>query len=483
LGLPHPIEVSTTEQNRAIFGTVAVQLFGTQHSYRQHDVDNHRRANFNRLSRAWQSEPELAQLAELYEGELRRRGLVDFEDLVLYGQRLVIQHSWVLPLIQAKFPVIAIDEYQDLGVGLHRIVQRLAFNGGVRLFAVGDADQSVYGFNGADSSLLLELAARPDVQCVRLSLNYRCANGIIEAAERALGEVRGYRPSDMARVARVEIIHRPIGIADQARYAVEDLIPHALASIPGRQLGDIAVLYRNAEIGDLVARAAQAADLNFMRIDNAAPYRKCAVVSWIEDCAAWCSGGWRIAQPKLGGLIDRWCRFHQARLSDAECQHESRMLTSFLWARRGNGDAFEFLAALRTELLDVLLRSERTLNDQRAQVDAMFRALSPGGALVGLDLARLGGRDGAPNQLNLLTFHSAKGCEYDVVIILGLDEGVFPWRNETDDELQESRRLFYVALTRARDEVHLVYSGWSANRFGRRFDNGMSRFLRDLISL
>ena len=159
------------------------------------------------------------------------------------------------------------------------------------------------------------------------------------------------------------------------------------------------------------------------------------------------------------------------------------MLARFLWARRGNGDAFEFLAALRSELLDVLLSANRTLNDQRIQVDAMSRALSPGGVLVGLDLVRLGGRDGAPNQLNLLTFHSAKGCEYKVVIILGLDEGVFPWSNETDDELQESRRLFYVALTRACDEVHLIYSGWSANRFGRRFDNGMSRFLRDLISL
>ena len=185
LGLPHPIEVSTIEQNRAIFEAVSVQLFGARNSYRQHQVDNHRRAHFDRQSPEWQSEPELAQIAEAYERELHGRGLVDFEDLVIYGQHLVTQHDWVLPLIRAKFPVLAVDEYQDLGVGLHRIVKRLAFNGGVRLFAVGDADQSVYGFNGADSSLLLELAARDDVQCVRLSLNYRCAIGIIDGAERA----------------------------------------------------------------------------------------------------------------------------------------------------------------------------------------------------------------------------------------------------------------------------------------------------------
>jgi ATP-dependent exoDNAse (exonuclease V) beta subunit len=80
--------------------------------------------------------------------------------MVVFGQRLIAVHDWVLPLVQAKFPVLAVDEYQDLGVALHRIVQRVAFEGGVRLFAVGDADQSIYGFTGADGALLLELAER-----------------------------------------------------------------------------------------------------------------------------------------------------------------------------------------------------------------------------------------------------------------------------------------------------------------------------------
>ncbi|MBA8735811.1 ATP-dependent helicase [Chromobacterium violaceum] len=479
LGLPHPLKVATTEQSRAIFQTVSSRLFGAQHSYRHDFMDKHRRAHVNRASSAWQSEPALAQIAELYEAELRRQGLVDFDDLVIYGQRLVLEHDWVLPLIKARFPVIAVDEYQDLGTGLHEIVQRLAFSGGVRLFAVGDADQSVYGFNGADSRLLLNLAARPDVQCVRLSLNYRCADGIIQAAERALGEVRGYRPIN-ARAARVEQVFRPHGLADQARYAVQHIIPQALATKPGRQVGDVAILYRTAEIGDLAAEAAQAAGFDFVRIDNAAPYRKCAVTSWIEDCAAWCSGGWKAAQPKLRSLVDRWCGFQQLQLSDAARRHESGKLTSLLWGHRRNGDARTFLTALRDELLDDVLNSASTLSDQKVQVEAMHRALHPGGVLAGLDLARLGGRDGAPNQLNLLTFHSAKGCEYDVVIMLGLDEGVFPWSNEAGVALQESRRLFYVALTRARDEVYLLYSGWSENKYGRRFNNGKSRFIRAL---
>ncbi|MBM2885515.1 ATP-dependent helicase [Chromobacterium phragmitis] len=479
LGLPHPLKVATVEQSRVIFRTVSSRLFGAQHSFRQVSMDKHRRAHVNRASPAWQSEPELAQIAELYEAELQQQGLVDFDDLVIYGQRLVLEHDWVLPLIKARFPVLAVDEYQDLGTGLHEIVQRLAFSGGVRLFAVGDADQSVYGFNGADSRLLLNLAARPDVQCVRLRLNYRCADGIIQAAERALGEVRGYRPIN-ARAARVEQVFRPHGLADQARYAVQHLIPQTLAAKPGRQVGDVAILYRTAEIGDHAAEAAQAAGFDFVRIDNAAPYRKCAVTSWIEDCAAWCSGGWRAAQPKFRSLVDRWCGFQQLQLSDVTRRHQSGKLTTFLWSHRGTGDAGAFLTALRNELLDDVLNSANALSDQKAQVEAMQRALQPGGVLAGLELARLGGRDGAPNQLNLLTFHSAKGCEYDVVIMLGLDEGVFPWSTEAGAALQESRRLFYVALTRARDEVYLLYSGWSENKYGQRFNNGKSRFLQAL---
>jgi DNA helicase-2/ATP-dependent DNA helicase PcrA len=82
-------------------------------------------------------------------------------------------------------------------------------------------------------------------------------------------------------------------------------------------------------------------------------------------------------------------------------------------------------------------------------------------------LKGLGGRDGSPEHLNLLTLHSAKGCEYDVVIMVGMDLGCIPWRNETGATLRESRRLFYVGLTRARDELHMLYSGFVETRRGR----------------
>jgi DNA helicase II / ATP-dependent DNA helicase PcrA len=134
---------------------------------------------------------------------------------------------------------------------------------------------------------------------------------------------------------------------------------------------------------------------------------------------------------------------------------------------------------LRDQLVAPLLAAEPNLADQGEQFRKLVAALAPGRALGDLDLARLGGRDGSPDHLNLLTLHSSKGTEYDVVIMLGLDEGSLPWRNEAPAKVQEARRLFYVGMTRARDEVHMLYSTWVQTRFGRQVW-GRSRFLNEL---
>lgn len=480
LPVPFPLTVATQRQSDQLLRQVGDRLFGVGHPYKLMDLGRHRRSILDRGTIAWHSEEELAAWAEGYEAELRRAGLIDFDDLVIFGQRLVSDHNWVLPLLQARFPVLAVDEYQDLGVALHRIVKRMAFDGGVRLFAVGDSDQSIYGFTGADGALLQELAERDDVERVQLQLNYRSASRIVSASEMALGEARGYQSNDPDRQAVIAFVQCDDGLEGQAAHAVTEIIPAALAAKPGRSLGDIAILYRDYHAGNIVAEAVASAGLDFVRVDTAAPYRKVALTSWIEDCAAWCSGGWRKGRPQLRGLLDRWLAFHRTRISDAETRGEAQRLTQLLWLLRADdGLARHFVTALRARMLDVLMVAEPSLADQREQVDRMSAALAAGGQLADLDLASLGGRDGSPLHLNLLTLHSAKGCEYDVVIIVGLDLGSLPWRNERPADRRESRRLFYVGLTRARDEIHMLYSGFVDTRSGRMYW-GRSPFLKEL---
>lgn len=480
LGLPRPLAVATLRQAGDTFKRVSERVLGLKQPYKLLEMGKYRRTHLDMDAPDWGTDRDLARICEGYEASLRRQGLIDYDDMVVCANRLVSAHDWALPAIAARWPILVVDEYQDLGVPLHRIVTRLAFTGGVRLFAVGDADQSVYGFTGSDGDLLLGLAERDDVQKVRLELNYRSGGRIIEASEYALGETRGYRPYDTERLATIQFVERPGGLDDQVAHVIAKLIPEALAAKEGRVPGDIAILYRNADVGNTFADALTAAGVDFVRVDTGGPYRKVELTSWIEDCAAWCSGGWRQGQPQLNSLLSRWIGFRTGRASERETSCAKHTVTAFLMRnRRDTGPAAPFVADIRRDLVDPLARAEPSLNDQLEQVQRMGVAVAPGGKLEGLDLVSLGGRDGSPSHVNLLTLHSSKGCEYDVVMMVGMDQGVMPWVNEKEAELKESRRLFYVGLTRARDAVHLVYSGWIEGRYGPR-TLGRSSFVEEL---
>jgi superfamily I DNA/RNA helicase len=101
--------------------------------------------------------------------------------------------------------------------------------------------------------------------------------------------------------------------------------------------------------------------------------------------------------------------------------------------------------------------------------------------LAGFTVSAFGGQGGAGTHLNLMTLYSAKGLEFDVVILPCLEEGVLPYyRSKTEAQLREDRRLFYVGLTRARHEVHLAYSGWYRTPYGTVKNNGVSRFVKEV---
>lgn len=445
----------------------------------------YRRTILDRTSTEWTSlDGDAARVVENYERLLHQTGSIDFDDMMLLGLRLVESHKWVRKALRARYPIIVIDEYQDLGVPLHRLVQALCFHEtetNSRLFAVGDPDQSIYGFAGAQPELLRHLSERGDVETVRLQLNYRSRSEIVKGGEAALGEKRNYR-SASGDGGVIEFHKSPNGLAQQAEIVCVDLIPKVLASGAARSLGEIAVLYSAKDVGDYIATAASKANLSFIRVDQNAAYPKTPLTRWLEDCAAWCAGGWSEGEPPLSDIIGRWFAFNARLVTGSVQQASRRRLVRFLYENRdGDTELHEWLNNFEAAVAGEMLSEEPNLQDDKEVFKNLKDAASDAGQLSEWTISTFGGQGGSPDHLNLMTFHSSKGLEFDVVFMLGMDEGVEPpWFIKAEEGIAERRRLFFVGFTRARNEVHMMYSGWTTTKNGYRRNDGPSRFLKEL---
>jgi DNA helicase-2/ATP-dependent DNA helicase PcrA len=361
---------------------------------------------------------------------------------------------------------------------LHRIVLALCLKAGVRLFAVGDPDQSIYGFAGARPELLTRLSEMAGIEAIQLQFNYRAGQTIIDASEAVLGEKRGYKASGN-RKGTINFHKYPEGLAQQADAICSTIIPAALAGRKGRTLSDVAVLYLDWRDGEVIEEAVRKAGMNFIRVDRGAPYAKTPLTRWVEDCAAWCGGGWRSNTPRLSGLIRTWEGFNSAVRTESALFELKLGLARFLFSHRTpEVKAYAWLKDLHQQLLELPFAREATLRDETKAFGALQRACGDEGKLKDLTLAALGGQAGANDHLNLITLHSAKGLEFDVIVMMGMEQGRIPsYQAKTVESKREPRRLFYVGITRARYEVHLTFSGFTMSPRGYRFDNGPSEFM------
>jgi superfamily I DNA/RNA helicase len=407
--------------------------------------------------------------------------MLDFDGMVLTGLALVQEHEWVRRALKAKIPFLAVDEYQDLGVPLHRLVEALCLKGGIRLFAVGDPDQSIYGFTGAEPSLLSNLAESNLVESVHLRLNYRCGSDIISGSTALLDGDRHFK-SALGHQGAVHFHECSSGPEEQLKLAFDQIIPSCLRCGTAREPGEIAVLYANQHDGREIAEAACRYGYSYVRFDQGNPWPRNPLNNWLESCAAWCSGGWQTGIPSLYELTQKWLLFHPNVVSESVRLLSRRKLIGFLFANRKPEMLLSewLVKALSVQLFDYLER-EDTMTEEYDGLKVLIQASQEHAEVSKFTVAIFGGQGGTPDHLNLSTIHSAKGLEYDVVIMLGLEEGKIPdFRASTHEAVREERRKFYVALTRARHEVHLLYSGWYENQYGRRFHKGPSLFLEDL---
>lgn len=472
MGLPDDFQVASNGEQRGALERAYDRIIaegGDPHARWRNQLDCYRRRYLDRDSPEFlDTDPVLAALALAYEEELRAVGLIDFDDMTLLSLRALKEHEWLREAIKAKYPVLIVDEYQDLGRALHQIVMGVCFTTGIRLFAVGDVDQSIYGFNGAEPRLLQRLSERDDVETVRLRLNYRCGSEIVRASQIALGEERGYEAPEDAAEGTVYFHPLQRGYEAQAVYVFETLLSELFERHPDLQLGDVAILYPAAWLGSILSEAAAERGHATMRADNQAIYpRSSRLMRWLENCAIWCCDGWRSGNPRFSRIVGEANRmFSEVLPTDAARMKFQRTLLRLLWERRDSTlSLHDWLDALRQELLvEVFIRS-RTLNDENERLNDLILKASPGRPHEEMSLGQFCGHGEGNNRINLTTLHSSKGREFRVVVMFGMDEGGIPRRKPSEREIAEARRLFYVGFTRAEEEIHIVCTRNRASRF------------------
>jgi superfamily I DNA/RNA helicase len=470
MGLPDDFCVATRAERALALERAFARTIGGPDNPQNWDfrMGNYRRSILNRNSEEWRTrDPALARLVESFEQELRGMGRIDFDDMPLLAVRALRENEWLQRALLAKYPVLVVDEYQDLGRALHRMVTGLCFSAGMRLFAVGDADQSIYGFAGAHPELLQRLSAREDVETVHLRLNYRCGSRIVTASSYALGEDRGYEAADGAEEGTIYFHPRTGQYEQHAAYLFSTLLPEIQARLPELQLGDIAILYPAAWIGNAVAEAAQEHGFPTIRSDGNALYpRSSRLMRWLEQCAEWCCGGWHTGSPRFNRLASEGRRlFAEALQSDDKILAFERQLMTTLWERRdGSIPLHQWLDEMREDLTDQLITVCRTLLDEGETLSAFIERAATGDCQE-MTLAQFAGQGEGNDCIKLSTLHSSKGREFSVVIMFGLDEGRIPRQNPSPRDVVESRRLFYVGFTRAKSELHMMYSAHRPSRF------------------
>lgn len=424
----------------------------------------------------------LPAISRGYAAHLRAIGRIDFDDIVLGSLELVRGDEHVRRALCAKYPWFVIDEYQDLGLALHRMVMVLLKRAGVKVFAVGDPDQSIYGFSGARPEFLDELSTTPGVRPVRLQMNYRCRQTIIDASLHVLQpeEGRDFRSAaEDGEIGEVVFERRDGGLADQADYVAARIQERLAQGVPPGEIGVFAKRW-----GDLAEceKAVLAASIPY-RVVRGRDYKQTPLTTWVENMAVWCAGGWRDGRPRMADIFSAWDRLSRA------CRGSSGR-TADLPGRIG---LYQMLSGLRDPGLKIA--SWSVVVDATLGLSGLAKRPEAAPAHMRHDLRELGAMlecvaRGAAGKQTLAEFagidrqkvvlqslHASKGLEYSIVFMLALENGVLPQYRENE---REARRLFYVGMTRARREIHLLFSGFYYNAKGKLMTNGPSPFLPEL---
>ncbi|MGJ8642219.1 MAG: ATP-dependent helicase [Luteolibacter sp.] len=458
--VPSPIVVAAPAKSEMLFKQAYRKIKGfPAGKWYRIELDRLRRMVPDKSSDEWSAaNSKQTAIIEEYERLLLHEGLIDFDGLVLAALQAVEKSEWVRKCLKSKFPVIVIDEYQDLGLSLHSMMCTLMKKASVRIVAVGDPDQSIYGFTGAKPSLLRDLYGMSEIEGVQLKLNYRCATQIIDASKALLADPPDSESHD-DRQGTITIHEVGENVEGQAGYAFDNLVSKMLKTHPDWKLGDIAFLYRTFRLGSSIAAAAEERDIRYFRMDSGVLIKRTRLIDFLTDAAKWCSGGWETGSVTLGQILKSW-RLLRPSLKDEGIALAARvpLIRCLFENRDGSISLRKWIVLLHKAGLKEAFSEEPGLADEHETLKNLYGLTNDGKPLEHFTVEIFANQGRSQDQVNLITLHSSKGLEFQAVIMIGLELGDFPNQFETDvDQIEEAARLFYVGVTRAKTEIHLLY--------------------------
>jgi DNA helicase-2/ATP-dependent DNA helicase PcrA len=449
-----------------------------------------------------------------YQSRLLKAGAMDFDDLLGNTVELFRRHPEVLESYQRRFRHVLVDEYQDTNQVQNEMVLMLAAGHG-NVCVVGDADQSIYRFRGADMRNIMEFEdAFPDVTVVLLEQNYRSTQTILDAANAVINNNMSRRPKELwteAGSGEAIIRYHADDESDEAHWIANQLM-HLHDS--GHRWGDCAIFYRTNAQSRLIEEYLMRVGISYKviggtrfydrrEVRDALAYLKIAVNPADEVSVK------RVLNvPKRGigessvGRLDAWARSHGLTFFDALREApaagvtgravkgitEFIMLVEDLAHFLDDGPAAVIEAALQRSGYVAELETEHSIESEGRieNLAELVGAARDFGSIdefleqVGL-VADTDALDGDESSVVLMTLHAAKGLEFPVVFLIGLEDGVFPHLRSIGDpdELEEERRLAYVGITRARERLYLTHA-WARTMFGSTQYNPPSRFLEEI---
>lgn len=464
----------------------------------------------------------VSRVYRIYAEKLKKYNALDFDDLIMCTVRLFEENPDVLEYYQNKFKYILVDEYQDTNHAQYRLVSLLAAKH-KNICVVGDDDQSIYKFRGADISNILGFEDEfENVKTVKLEENYRSTQNILSAANEVIANNRGRKAKRLWTgngAGDPVTVYSATNEHDEARYIAERISEICLE---GGSYNDFAVLYRmNAEsrvVEDTLLR-------------NAIPYKVFGGLRFydrkeIKDLTSYLrlvqnpadnvAFARIVNEPKRGigdttvdklmaaSARDGISAFEVARNADEyeELKRSAAKLKAFTeliskMSRRSE-DVKDLTAFVQSVIDDSGMMSaleaedsveSRTRAENLKEFLSMVQETVHQNAETTLEdllenislVADIDGFDEAGETVTLMTLHSAKGLEFNNVFLLGMEEGLFPGIRSmgTDDEMEEERRLCYVGMTRAKKRLFLTHTN-SRTIFGSTRSNMRSRFLDEI---